>query len=91
MHINKTMKRNSLELIMKSNAKLKPGLLWYFLSIRNMSNEEPLWLMCDSMLLPSDGDGSSTKSSKPIHLGSHSHVAQVISPLSSTKSHFLFS
>lgn len=39
--------------------------------------------------MPSNGDGLSTKSSRPIHLGSQSHVAQVISPLLSTKSQHL--
>ncbi len=83
------MKCNTLEPIARSNVELKPRLLWYFFSIRNMLNAKPLWLVCDSMLLPSNGDGSSIESSKVIHLGSHSHVAQVISPLSSLESQHL--
>ncbi len=39
--------------------------------------------------MPSNGDGSSTESSRFIHLGSHSHVTQVISPLSSIESQHL--
>jgi hypothetical protein len=41
------------------------------------------------MPLPSNGDGSLTNLSRPIHLGSHSPIAQVISPLSSLKSQHL--
>jgi hypothetical protein len=41
------------------------------------------------MPLPSDGDGLSTNLSKLIHLGSHSPIAKVISPLSSLESQHL--
>jgi hypothetical protein len=80
------MKRKSLKSIMRSNIKLKPALLRCFSSSRNMSNVKPLWLVCDYVPLSSNGDGPSSKSSRLIHLGSHSLATQVISPLSYPKS-----
>lgn len=51
-----------------------------------MLNVKPLWLVCGSMLLSFDGDGSSSELFRLIHLGLHSLAAQVISHLSSPKS-----
>jgi hypothetical protein len=45
--------------------------------------------MCNSMSLLSNGDGSSSKSCRLIHLGSHHVVAQFISPLSLLESQHL--
>jgi len=83
------MKHKSLESITRSNAKLKPALLWYLFSSRNKSNAKPLCLMCNSISLPLNGDGSSSESFGLIHLGSHFLVAHVISPLSFIESQHL--
>jgi len=87
--LNRTTKHKSLELITRSNAKLKLALLQYFSNNKNMLNVKPLWLMCDSMLLLFNVDGLSLESSRPIHLGSHFPTTQVISPLSSLESQHL--
>ncbi len=38
LHISRTMKHKSLELVMRTNTKLKLALLQYFFSTKNMSN-----------------------------------------------------
>jgi hypothetical protein len=62
------MKCKLIELITRSRAKPKLVLLQFFFNGRNVSNVKPLWLMCDLMQLPSNGDGLSDFL-KLIHLG----------------------
>jgi hypothetical protein len=51
VNTNRTVKCKSLEFIIRSIARLKPTLLQYFTSNRNIGNIKPLWLICDFMLL----------------------------------------
>jgi len=60
--IGQTMKRKSLKSLTRTKTKSKLTLLQYFASSRNVGNVKPLWLVCDSMPLPFDGDGSSKSS-----------------------------
>ncbi len=82
--VNRTMKRKSLESIARSIPKSKPTLLQYFFGSINASNAKPLWLVCNLMPLPFDGDGP-LESLGPIVLGLHylEPSTNVISPLPS--------
>jgi hypothetical protein len=74
------MEHKSLKLVTRSNAKLKLALLRHLFNSRNISNAKPLCLVCNSMSLPLNGDGSSSKLVGSIYLGSHFLAVQVISP-----------
>jgi hypothetical protein len=60
--IGQIMKRKSLKSLTRTKTKSNFTLLQYFANSRNVGNVKPLWLVCDSMPLPFDGDGLSKSS-----------------------------
>jgi hypothetical protein len=75
--INWSIKHKSLESIVRSMTKSKLAL--YFLGSRNTLNAKCLWLMCNSMPLPFDGDNSLDLLGL-IHPKSHVFSTNIISP-----------